>query len=63
MAIIHRNRDGYVIYLDNLFSNVKLLRYGRARGWGVISIYTAKSGILKQFCTMNEKDKNKDEIL
>ena len=41
---------------------MKLLRYGRVREWGVIGTYTAKSGILKQFCIMKEKDKKKDEI-
>ena len=62
MATLPRNRDDYIVYLDNLFTNVKLLRYRRARGWGVTGTYTAKSGILKQFCTMKEKDKKKDEI-
>jgi hypothetical protein len=53
---------GYIVYLDNLFTNIKLLRYMRARGWGAIGIYTAKSGILKRFCEMKKEDASKDKI-
>jgi hypothetical protein len=53
---------GYLVFLDNLFTNVKLLRYMRARGWGAIGTCTAKSGILKRFCEMKKEDASKDKI-
>ena len=52
----------YIVFLDNLFTNVKLLRYIRACGQGAISIYIVKSGILKRFCKMKKKDASKDKI-
>ena len=48
-----KGRD-HIIYLDNLFTNVKLLKYGRERGWGVIGTYIGKSGIIKEFCEMKK---------
>ena len=29
MTILPRNGKGYIIYLDNLFTNIKLLIYGK----------------------------------
>ena len=52
MAALPRNGAGYIVYLDNFFINVKLLIYGRKRGWGAIGTYTAKLGILKEFSEM-----------
>jgi hypothetical protein len=52
----------YIVFLDNLFTNVKLLRYIRARGWGVTGICTAKSGILKRFCDIKKEESRKDKI-
>ena len=49
MATLPRNGKGYIVYLDNLFTNVKLLIYGRERGWGVIGTCIGKSGIVKKF--------------
>ncbi|PVH67312.1 hypothetical protein DL98DRAFT_391314, partial [Cadophora sp. DSE1049] len=48
--------------LDNLFTNIKLLQYGRKRGWGATGTCTAKSGILKRFAEMKAKDKKEDKI-
>lgn len=53
---------GHIVYLDNLFTNIKLLQYGRKRGWGATGTYTAKSGILKKFSEMKAQDAKKDEI-
>ena len=63
MAKLPREGWGYIAYLDNLFTNVKLLKYGRERGWGITGICTAKSGIIKKFSKMKEQDKKKDVIL
>ena len=63
MATLPSKGRGYIAYLDNLFTNVKLLKYGRERGWGIIGICTAKSGIIKKFNKMKEQDKKKDMIL
>ena len=49
MAILPRKGRVYIAYLDNLFTNVKLLKYGRERGWGIIKTATGKSGIVKKF--------------
>ncbi|PVH85756.1 hypothetical protein DL98DRAFT_511305 [Cadophora sp. DSE1049] len=53
---------GNIVYLNNLFTNIKLLRYGRERGWGATGTCTAKSGILKRFSQMKAEDAKKDEI-
>jgi len=53
---------GYLVFLDNLFINVKLLCYIKACKWGAISIYIAKSGLLKRFCGMKKEDASKDKI-
>ena len=63
MALLLRGGEGHIVYLDNLFTNVKLLRYRRERGWGVTGTCTAKSRILKRFCEIKKKDKKKDKIL
>ena len=54
--------QGHIVYLDNLFTNIKLLKYGRERGWGATGTCTAKSGILKKFSQMKAEDAKKDEI-
>ena len=54
MAILPSKGRGYIAYLDNLFINIKLLKYGKERGWGITGIYTAKSGIIKKFSKMKE---------
>ena len=54
MATLPGEGKGYIAYLDNLFTNIKLLKYGRERGWGIIGIYTTKSGIIKRFSKMKE---------
>ena len=62
MALLPRRGRGYIAYLDNLFTNVKLLRFGRKRGWGITGTATGKSGIIKKFSDMKTQDKKKDEI-
>lgn len=62
MASLPNQGKGFLVYLDNLFTNVKLLRYGRERGWGATGTCTAKSGILKRFCDMKKEDTRKDAI-
>jgi hypothetical protein len=54
---------GHIFYLNDLFTNIKLLRYMRERGFGITGICTAKSGILKDFCEIKAKDIKKDKIL
>ncbi|CZR52909.1 uncharacterized protein PAC_02786 [Phialocephala subalpina] len=53
---------GYILYLDNLFTNVKLLTYMRERGVGIIGTASTKSGILEDFCEKKAKDSKKDTI-
>lgn len=53
---------GHIFYLDNLFTNVKLLKYMRERGFGVTGTCTAKSGILASFAQMKAQDAKKDTI-
>lgn len=53
---------GYILYLDNLFTNVKLCQYLRKCGVGVVGTATNKSGILKEYGDMKAQDKKKDEI-
>ncbi|CZR51599.1 uncharacterized protein PAC_01476 [Phialocephala subalpina] len=53
---------GYILYLDNLFTNVKLLTYMRKRGVGITGTCTAKSGTLKEFIDIKKKDTKKDTI-
>lgn len=53
---------GHVLYLDNLFTNVKLLTYLRRRGIGVTGTCTGKSGILKDFSDKKKEDAKKDQI-
>jgi hypothetical protein len=53
----------YIIYLDNLFTNVKFLQYIRERGVGITGTCIAKSSILKKFIKIKAKDAKKDEIL
>jgi hypothetical protein len=53
----------HIFYLNNLFINIKLLRYIRERGFGITSICTTKSGILKDFYEMKTKDTKKNKIL
>lgn len=62
MGRLPNQGKGHVVYLDNLFTNIKLLRYGRERGWGATGTCTAKSGILKRFGQMKATDARKDEI-
>jgi Transposase IS4 len=59
----HIPQASYIIYLDNLFTNIKLLQYMRERGVGITGTCTAKSGILKKFIEIKAKDTKKDEIL
>jgi hypothetical protein len=54
--------SGNVVYLDNLFTNTRLLKYGRTKGWGATGTCTAKSGTLKLFGQKKKKDATKDEI-
>ncbi len=54
---------GHIFYLNNLFTNVKLLRFIREKGYGYTGTYTAKSGILAKFVEIKAKDTKKDEIL
>ena len=49
IAILSKNEKRYIIYLDNLFTNIKLLIYRRKKGQEVIKTYTKKSGIIKKF--------------
>ena len=49
MAILPRNGKEYIIYLDNLFTDMKLLIYRKKRDWGIIKTYIGKLGIVKKF--------------
>ena len=62
MTKLPRKGWGYITYLDNLFTNIKLLKYGKERGWGITGTCTAKSEIIKKFSKMKEEDKKKDMI-
>ena len=62
MAILPGKGRGYTIYLDNLFTNIKLLYDGRERGWEITGTYIGKSGIIKKFNKIKTKDKKRDEI-
>lgn len=53
---------GHIFYLDNLFTNVRLLRFMREKGFGVTGTCTIKLGILAKFAEMKAKDAKKDEI-
>ncbi|KAH9208529.1 hypothetical protein DL95DRAFT_241383, partial [Leptodontidium sp. 2 PMI_412] len=50
------------VYLNNLFTNIKLLQYGKERRWEATGTCTAKSSILKRFTKMKAQDIKKDEI-
>ena len=49
MAKLPGKGRGYIAYLDNLFINIKPLKYGRERGWGIIGTAIGKSEIVKKF--------------
>jgi hypothetical protein len=53
----------YIIYLDNLFTNIKLLQYIKERGVGITGTCITKSGILKKFAEIKAKNTKKDKIL
>ena len=54
--------NGYIIYLDNLFTNVKLCRYARERGWGIIGTCTAKSGISKSLVDKKKVEEREKKL-
>ena len=62
MATLPRKGKEYITYLDNLFINIKLLKYEREKRWEIIRTATGKSGIVKKFSNMKTQDKKKDEI-
>jgi hypothetical protein len=56
-------KAGYILYLDNLFTNIKLLIYLRKLGIEVISTCISKSNILKEFALKKKLDKKRNKIL
>ena len=53
---------GHIFYFDNLFTNTKLLRFMRERGYRCTGTCIAKSGILAKFAEIKAKDAKKDKI-
>jgi hypothetical protein len=62
MDLLPDNGKGYLAFLDNLFTNVKLLKYSRAKGWSIIGTASGKSGIYKDFIVKKTEDAKKDQI-
>ena len=53
----------YVIWLDNLFLNIKLFAYLRELGYGAIDITRTNSDIYADFVVRKQIDRKKDSIL
>ena len=52
----------YVVYLDNLFTSLPLLKYLRSRGWGATGTARTNSGILKEYVDLKAMDKKRDQM-
>ena len=52
----------YIVYLDNLFTSLPLLKYLRSRGWGATGTARTNSGILKEYVDLKAADKRSDQI-
>ena len=52
----------YVVYLDNLFTSLPLLKYLRSRGLGATGTAYTNSSILKEYVDLKAADKRSDQI-
>ena len=52
----------YIVYLDNLFVSLPLLKYLRSQGWGATGTARKGSGILQEYVDIKTNDSKKDQI-
>ena len=59
---VHTDPGRYIVYLDNLFTSLPLLKYLRNKGWGATRTARTNSGILKEYVDLKAADKKSDQI-
>ena len=62
LLLFYTDPGRYIVYLDNLFTSLPLLKYLRSRGQGATRTAYTNSGILKEYVDLKAMDKKRDQI-
>lgn len=52
----------YYVYIDNLFTSIKLLELLHARGYSATGTYRMNSGVISELVDIKKRDKGKDKL-